>query len=190
MLVCAFLCASCTRDRGCNAHPAFPAPSLLSRGNVYANLGRIAPRERGFTFGAIFVVAHPSRRCARARLLIGMTFETLMVRSAVRRTSRTTRPPGWGSARLQRSAIANSPLTNLDWTPPPRPGRAFVPTKRASSAMGGQDVAFCSATKFATQPLLTGNGNPAGFSVMVRLAYKLRSRVVRAPHELRGRKHA
>ena len=28
MLVCAFFCASCTRDRGCSAHPAFPAPSV------------------------------------------------------------------------------------------------------------------------------------------------------------------
>ncbi len=29
MLVCVFLCASCTRDRGCSAHPAFPAPSVF-----------------------------------------------------------------------------------------------------------------------------------------------------------------
>ena len=28
MLVCAFLCATCTRDRGCSVHPAFPAPSV------------------------------------------------------------------------------------------------------------------------------------------------------------------
>ena len=27
MLVCAFLCIHCTRDRGCSKHPAFPAPS-------------------------------------------------------------------------------------------------------------------------------------------------------------------
>ena len=27
MLVCALLCANCTRDRGCSAHPVFPAPS-------------------------------------------------------------------------------------------------------------------------------------------------------------------
>ena len=27
MLVCAFLCANCTRDRGCSEHPVFPAPS-------------------------------------------------------------------------------------------------------------------------------------------------------------------
>src|SRR5258708_5216277 len=29
MLVCVFLCTSCTRDRGCSAHPAFPAPSVF-----------------------------------------------------------------------------------------------------------------------------------------------------------------
>src|SRR5437762_1603237 len=31
MLVCAFLCANCTRDRGCSAPSAFPAPSLRGR---------------------------------------------------------------------------------------------------------------------------------------------------------------
>src|SRR5260370_28304958 len=29
MLVCAFLCAYCTRGRGGSAHPAFPAPSVF-----------------------------------------------------------------------------------------------------------------------------------------------------------------
>src|ERR1700737_4487882 len=47
MLVCAFLCAACTRDRGCSAHPAFPAPSSLSEGIRLQNLGRFAPRDRG-----------------------------------------------------------------------------------------------------------------------------------------------
>ena len=28
MLVCVFLRANCTRDRGCSAHPVFPAPSM------------------------------------------------------------------------------------------------------------------------------------------------------------------
>src|SRR5437016_1809688 len=32
MLVCVFLCAVCTRDRGCGAHPVFPAPSFLVGG--------------------------------------------------------------------------------------------------------------------------------------------------------------
>src|SRR2546427_3330338 len=40
MLVCAYNVHSCTRDRGCSAHPAFPAPSLPERGNELENLGR------------------------------------------------------------------------------------------------------------------------------------------------------
>jgi hypothetical protein len=32
MLVCNFLAQASTRDRGCSAHPAFPAPSLFKRG--------------------------------------------------------------------------------------------------------------------------------------------------------------
>ena len=44
---CAFSCAVCTRDRGCSAHPAFPAPSSQREGKVDASLGRIAPRECG-----------------------------------------------------------------------------------------------------------------------------------------------
>ena len=45
MLVCVFLCAICTRDRGCSVHPVFPAPSLFRRDND-AKLGRKMSRER------------------------------------------------------------------------------------------------------------------------------------------------
>jgi len=35
MLVCVFVCYFCTRDRGCSAHPVFPAPSVfLGRTNL------------------------------------------------------------------------------------------------------------------------------------------------------------
>ena len=47
MLVCAFFRTDCTRDRGCSAHPAFPAPSSSERGETTANLGRLMPRECG-----------------------------------------------------------------------------------------------------------------------------------------------
>jgi hypothetical protein len=57
-------------------------------------------------------------------------------------------------------------------------------------ASDGQNAAFCGAANFAKQTLLTGNGNPLLFSVMVRLACKVRSRIVRAPQEFRGRKYA
>src|SRR5205809_2590475 len=46
MLVCVFAVANCTRDRGCGAHPVFPAPSNFREGEkLIANLGRSAPRE-------------------------------------------------------------------------------------------------------------------------------------------------
>ena len=38
MLVCVFLCAICTRDRGCSVHPVFPAPSVFE-GNFLNNSG-------------------------------------------------------------------------------------------------------------------------------------------------------
>src|ERR1700692_4056468 len=46
MLVCAFLDAHCTRDRGCGAHPVFPAPSDFEGKVFLQNSGRIAPREQ------------------------------------------------------------------------------------------------------------------------------------------------
>src|SRR5215207_7640360 len=45
MLVCSFVCANRTRDRGCSKHPVFPAPSIEEGGKLIANLGRLAPRE-------------------------------------------------------------------------------------------------------------------------------------------------
>jgi hypothetical protein len=46
MLVCIFLRANGTRDRGCGAHPVFPAPSDQEGGKLIANLGRNASRDR------------------------------------------------------------------------------------------------------------------------------------------------
>jgi hypothetical protein len=64
MLVCAFPCAHCTRDRGCSAHPAFPAPSVFKGVPLTASLGRIAPREGGVAF-AYFSFPSPPRRAMR-----------------------------------------------------------------------------------------------------------------------------
>src|SRR5207247_3413326 len=45
MLVCAFFVRNCTRDRGCSAHPVFPAPSFSMRANEDANLGQFMSRD-------------------------------------------------------------------------------------------------------------------------------------------------
>src|SRR5437879_243324 len=46
MLVCALMHIFGTRDRGCSAHPALPAPSRLRGANEFENLGQNMPRER------------------------------------------------------------------------------------------------------------------------------------------------
>src|SRR5450631_885446 len=55
---------NCTRGRGCSGHPAFPTPSRGRK--IYANLGRIAPRDRGRVFGIGADTVIPGR-CQRVR---------------------------------------------------------------------------------------------------------------------------
>ena len=45
MLVCAFL-SLCTRDRGCSAHPAFPAPTAFQEGEFRKTRASHAARTR------------------------------------------------------------------------------------------------------------------------------------------------
>jgi len=47
MLVCAFLSASCTRDRGCQSAPGIPCALSFLEGKRRASLGCNAPRDRG-----------------------------------------------------------------------------------------------------------------------------------------------
>ena len=65
MLVCVFANNNCTRDRGCSAHPVFPAPSCFSRAEIHAKLGRIAPRDCGRTSSRCSIIeaenSHPRR---------------------------------------------------------------------------------------------------------------------------------
>jgi hypothetical protein len=57
---CALLpCASGTRDRGCSAHPVFPAPSYF-RGTVSCKPRAFGLRERGVIL--IHICGHPRRR--------------------------------------------------------------------------------------------------------------------------------
>ncbi len=62
MLVCAFLCASCTRDRGCSKHPAFPAPSLWAEDFCKPRAYRVA---RSYSV----VITRLVRNCALGRVI-------------------------------------------------------------------------------------------------------------------------
>ncbi len=62
MLVCAFFCTFCTRDRGCSVHPVFPAPSDFRGCEIPQHLGRIraarTPRDVSST--------HEAKSCLRS----------------------------------------------------------------------------------------------------------------------------
>src|SRR4030081_538972 len=66
MLVCAILCIICTRDRGCSAHPVFPAPSDFGEGQRNAKLRahRAARGEVVFRPTTSLRGANGSRECA------------------------------------------------------------------------------------------------------------------------------
>src|SRR5215207_3960950 len=63
MLVCSFVSANRTRDRGCSKHPVFPVPSVFEEGKRDANLGRNAPRARSHTLYRDCL--HAGRPCER-----------------------------------------------------------------------------------------------------------------------------
>src|SRR4029079_2897627 len=62
MLVCRFVYANRTRDRGCSKHPVFPAPSISKRANEDASLGRNAPRDRAVVFSRSHVIASAAKQ--------------------------------------------------------------------------------------------------------------------------------
>src|SRR5215204_6830893 len=59
MLVCSFVCANRTRDRGCSKHPVFPAPSVFEEGKRRCKPRAVhAARMRNYI--------HPSLRAQRS----------------------------------------------------------------------------------------------------------------------------
>src|SRR5882762_7051706 len=60
MLVCALLCAHCTRDRGCGAHPAFPAPSTSSEGAKLMKTSGISCRENADVYTQACLIVNAS----------------------------------------------------------------------------------------------------------------------------------
>src|ERR1700712_5803727 len=72
MLVCVFVCAFCTRDRGCSAHPAFPAPSDFNGANEFCKTRTkhaAGMRRRVWNSGPLVALTHvvPDKRAPRAR---------------------------------------------------------------------------------------------------------------------------
>jgi hypothetical protein len=105
MLVCAPFCAHCTRDRGCSAHPAFPAPSVLEEGeNLRKTRASRAARMRTHTLSLFEMkIRCLTRHCERSEAIHAATPRKngLLRRFAPRNDGKVIpapRPPAGGRA--------------------------------------------------------------------------------------------
>src|SRR6267142_2014153 len=82
MLVCVFVCANCTRDRGCSKHPVFPV-CVTRRVKNYTKLGRVPPRESGPMPHAVEILnqglalherSHATVQCSTSSMVAGLPF--------------------------------------------------------------------------------------------------------------------
>src|SRR5258708_21312859 len=95
MLVCVFFCACCTRDRGCSAHPAFPAPSYFS--------GRRFLYDSGVARRGI-AKPHPA---ATQRKTVSQYGRSILIWHKMK--------PGSGGARPRDLTEENLPVRHYDW---------------------------------------------------------------------------
>ena len=99
---------------------------------------------------------------------------------------------GWVAAQakpiLSRTCMTRESCRPLEGRWPPPASERDCPRNRPQTRADSR-TSFCNAAKPSARPLLTGNGNSAGFSVLVRLACKLRSPRSRSG-KIHGRKHA
>jgi hypothetical protein len=99
MLVCALFAQFCARDRGCSAHPAFPAPSFLSRDNDMQTSGTCR-RENA----DVYLLFEPI-----GRLRLNQNSNNVIARSSLRRSN-----PSYNQYRCEMDCFASLAMTVRD----------------------------------------------------------------------------
>ena len=135
---CAFFVSLCTRDRGCSAHPAFPAPSRCFRGREFYSKARAKCAAR-------------SRRC-----------DLEIAKPCTLISPPTTRPCAWRGPRRAKLALevgGGGSISLLLWqrvcrgTPHPRPLPA---ASRGEGSDEANDSARRAARWIASRSLSSG----------------------------------
>ena len=67
MLVCTFVCANRTRDRGCSKHPVFPAPSKREGEKFLQQTSGAIRRENAKSYPPILRLREPPNGCLEGR---------------------------------------------------------------------------------------------------------------------------
>src|SRR5437660_10268479 len=128
MLVCAFFRTLGTRDRGCSAHPAFPAPSIFEGGNNLQTSGENASRERERILSPHVVPAKAGTHTPRR-----MLFEKVVDGFA-----KPTTPCGYWSLLSQgRHHIRDAEITSPSPARSGRGCRRSRATRRTAQSRGG-----------------------------------------------------
>ena len=60
MLVCPFVSANRTRDRGCSKHPVFPVPSISMEGQTKTQSSDVSRRENAKVYSALKIESEHS----------------------------------------------------------------------------------------------------------------------------------
>jgi hypothetical protein len=86
MLVCTFVCANRTRDRGCSAHPVFPAPSVFEGEDFQQNSRNVCGEIENPCFAVIASEAKQSmgRHEERMDCFVGPVIFLVKLRDSLR----------------------------------------------------------------------------------------------------------
>jgi hypothetical protein len=137
---CAFLFAHfCTRDRGCSAHPVFPAPFDFNEGgNLMANLGR--KRREIAKLCLRMTRCVKSESVAMSGEITSHEMSSLRKQGPITTDARCYKPSG-PSVKLHRRgvwvpAFAGTTLRNKTDTPSPHARQSWIQSCRASTRSG------------------------------------------------------
>src|SRR5437899_8142577 len=124
MLVCIFVCANRTRDRGCSKHPVFPAPSISKRANEMQASGGLR-REKAKVYPGVIASAAKQSMPPRARKDGLLRFARNDALNSRAKTKTTGNDPA-----VLKSVIADEPTASL-YPACPAVARAAGPRRRS-----------------------------------------------------------
>src|SRR2546430_17182316 len=143
MRVWAFFRSLGTRDRGCSAHPTFPAPSIFEGGKEFASLGRNhAARSRTHTLSHVVPAnagTHTPRRMLLEKIGRELCFNNRRLWLWIPAFAGTTAEGFAASAQITPRTQGWPPITRRKSR---SPGSAFVIARCAKYSDGASRCAF------------------------------------------------
>jgi hypothetical protein len=180
MLVCVFVCAFCTRDRGCSAHPAFPAPSVLRERDIDGKpRAKHAAGSRSRILRSVDDEFVSREQRINARLRQGFRGHPASRSRRIQSCEAPWREAGWWgrkdsnlrshkTADLQSAPFATrdtSPLNSITTRPGMAETRPWMTLKPRDPITGSPVAAFMAESTLQSQPTGAANPRPPGLKL-------------------------